>query len=69
MWGVEPCYHPWDDNEVNAFQYAKDKFWKDIGGFHRGDEDPDFLPIFLPFDPGRPGKVNAWDFTRAVRCR
>lgn len=67
MWVVEPCNRPWDEYEVNAFQYARDKFWKDIGGFHRGDEDPDFLPIFLGFGPGRPGKVSTWDFTQAVR--
>jgi hypothetical protein len=67
MWVVEPCNRPWDEYEVNAFQYAKDKFWKDVGGFHIGDEDPDFLPIFLAFGPGRPGSVNTWDFTQAVR--
>lgn len=67
MWVVEPCNRPWDEYEVNTFQYAKDKFWKEIGGYHRGDEDPDFLPIFLAFGPGRPGKVNTWDFTQAVR--
>ena len=31
----------------------------------RGD-DPDFLPTFLAYGPGR-GKVSWWDFTRAVR--
>lgn len=67
MWVVEPCNRAWDEYEVNAFQYAKDKFWKDIGGVQTGDEDPDFLPVFLAFGPGRPGKVNAWDFTQAAR--
>lgn len=67
MWVVEPCNRPWDEYEVNAFQYSKDKFWKDIGGFHRGDTDPDFLPMFLAFGPGRPGKVSTWDFANAVR--
>lgn len=66
MWVVEPCNRPWEEYEVNTFQYAKDKFWKDIGGYHWG-EDPDFLPIFLAFGPGRPGRVNTWDFTYAVR--
>jgi hypothetical protein len=65
MWVVEPCNRPWKEHEVNAFQYAKDKFWKEVGGFHWGD-DPDFLPVFLAYGPGR-GKVNWWDFTRAVR--
>jgi hypothetical protein len=50
---------------VNAFQYAKDKFWKEIGGFHWG-AGPDFLPIFLAYGPGQP-KVNCWDFAEAVR--
>jgi hypothetical protein len=65
VWVAEPCNRPWDEYEVNAFQYAKDKFWKEIGGFHWGD-DPDFLPIFLAFGPGQP-KVNSWDFAEAVR--
>jgi hypothetical protein len=65
MWVVEPCNRPWKEYEVNAFQYAKDKLWTQVGGFHWGD-DPDFLPMFLAYGPGR-GKVNWWDFTRAVR--
>jgi hypothetical protein len=65
MWVVEPCNRPWEEHEVNAFQYANDKFWKQVGGFHWGD-DPDFLPMFLSYGPGR-GKVNWWDFTLAVR--
>ncbi|HEV3024636.1 MAG TPA: DNRLRE domain-containing protein, partial [Pirellulales bacterium] len=65
MWVVEPCNRPWEEDEVNTFQYAKDKFWKDVGGFHWTD-DPDFLPVFLAYGPGR-AKVNWWDFTEAVR--
>jgi hypothetical protein len=65
MWVVEPCNRPWVEHEVNAFQYAKEKFWKQVGGFHWAD-DPDFLPVFLAHGPGR-GKVNWWDFTLAVR--
>jgi hypothetical protein len=65
MWVVEPCNRPWEEYEVNAFQYAKDKFWKQVGGFHWTDE-ADFLPVFLAYGPGR-GKVNWWDFTQAVR--
>jgi hypothetical protein len=34
MWVVEPCNRPWEEHEVNAFQYARDKFWKEVGGFH-----------------------------------
>jgi hypothetical protein len=65
MWVVEPCNRPWEEYEVNAFQYAKDKFWKEIGGFDWGD-DADFSPIFLAHGPGQP-KVNNWDFAEAVR--
>ena len=63
---AQPCNRPWEEYEVNAFQYAKDKFWADVGGTGAGD-DPDFLPTFLAFGPGRPGKVNVLDFTQAVR--
>jgi hypothetical protein len=31
MWVVEPCTRPWEVYEVNAYEYAKDKFWKAIG--------------------------------------
>jgi hypothetical protein len=65
LWVVEPCNRPWDEYEVNAFQYAKDKFWTEIGGMHWGDH-PDFLPVFLAYGPGQP-KVNSWDFAEAVR--
>lgn len=65
MWVVEPCRRPWKENEVNAFEYAKDQFWKEIGGM-KWDGDADFAPIFLAYGPGQ-GKVNAWDFAHAVR--
>jgi hypothetical protein len=65
MWVAEPCNRPWEEYEVNAFEYAKDKFWKEIGGMYWG-EDPDFLTTFLAYGPGQ-GKVNVWDFTEAVR--
>jgi hypothetical protein len=65
MWVVEPCNRPWEEYEVNAFEYARDKFWKDIGGMDWG-EDPDFLPTFLAHGPGQ-GKVNVWDVSEAVR--
>ncbi|MBV8879960.1 MAG: hypothetical protein JO332_08360 [Planctomycetaceae bacterium] len=65
MWAVEPCNRPWVETEVNAYEYAKDKFWKAIGGQYYGD-DPDFLPLYLSYGPGL-GKVNVWDFTEAVR--
>jgi hypothetical protein len=65
MWVVEPCNRPWDEYEVNAFEYARGKFWKAVGGMHWHD-DPDFLPIFLAYGPGQ-GQVNTWDFAEAVR--
>ncbi len=65
MWVAEPCNRPWVETEVNAYEYAKDKFWKAIGGQYYG-EDPDFLPVYLAYGPGT-GKVNAWDFSEALR--
>ena len=65
MWVVEPCNRPWEEYEVNAYEYAKDKFWKAIGGWNYGD-DPDFLPVYLAHGPSQ-GKVNFWDFIHAVR--
>jgi hypothetical protein len=65
MWVVEPCNRPWEEYEVNAYEYAKDKFSKAIGGWGYGD-DPDFLPVYLAHGPTQ-GKVNYWDFTHAVR--
>lgn len=65
MWAVEPCNRPWDEHEVNAYEYARGKFWKEIGGRYY-DEDPDFLPVYLAHGPGS-GQVNVWDFTEAVK--
>jgi hypothetical protein len=65
MWVVEPCNRPWEEYEVNAYEYARDKFWKAIGGMEYGD-DPDFLPVYLAHGPSQ-GKLNSWDFTHAVR--
>jgi hypothetical protein len=65
MWVVEPCNRPWEEYEVNAYEYARDKFWKAIGGMWYGD-DPDFLPVYLAHGPSQ-GQVNSWDFTHAVR--
>jgi hypothetical protein len=65
MWVAEACNRPWEEFEVNAYEYARDRFWKEIGGAWYG-EDPDFLPVYLAHGPGAPG-VSAWDFTEAVR--
>jgi hypothetical protein len=66
MWVAEPCNRPWEEYEVNAYEYAKDKFWKEVGGRSYGD-DPDFPPLFLAYGPGGGDKANAWDFTEAVK--
>ena len=66
MWVAEACNRDWQEEEVNAYQFAKDKFWKAIGGMDWGGEDPDFLPVYLAYGPSQ-GKVNGWDFTEAVR--
>jgi WD40 repeat protein len=65
LWVAEPCNRPWEEYEVNAYQYARDKFWKAVGGMYHGD-DPDFLPLYLAHGPGG-GKVNVWDFREAVK--
>jgi hypothetical protein len=65
MWVAEPCNRPWVEAEVNAYEYAKDKFWKAVGGMSYG-EDPDFFPIYLAHGPGN-APVSSWDFTEAVR--
>jgi hypothetical protein len=64
-WVAEACNRPWEEYEVNAYEFARDRFWKEVGGRWYG-ADPDFLPVFLAHGPGQ-GKVNVWDFTAAVR--
>jgi hypothetical protein len=66
MWVAEACNRPWAETEVNAYRYAKDKFWRAYGGMDWAGADPDFLPVYLAHGPGREG-CNAWDFTAAVR--
>ena len=65
MWVAEACNRPWVESEVNAYEYAKDKFWKAVGGMDYSD-DPDFLLLFLAYGPGN-APVSTWDFTEAVR--
>ncbi len=65
LWVAEPCNRPWVESEVNAYEYAKDKFWKSVGGMFYG-EDPDFHPVYLAYGPGN-APVSSWDFTEAVR--
>ncbi len=65
MWVVEPCNRDWVEDECNAYEYAKGKFWREVGGRYYGD-DPDFLPLYVAHGPGT-GKVNVLEFTEAVR--
>jgi hypothetical protein len=65
MWVAEACNRDWDEAEVNGYQFAKNKFWKAVGGMHYGD-DPDFLNLYLAHGPSN-AKVATWDFTEAVK--
>jgi hypothetical protein len=65
LWVAEACNRPWVETEVNAYEYAKDKFWKAVGGMSYG-EDPDFHPVYLAHGPGN-APVSSWDFIEAVR--
>ncbi|MBI1831752.1 MAG: DNRLRE domain-containing protein [Planctomycetes bacterium] len=66
MWVAEACNRPWEEYEVNAYEYAKNKFWRNYGGTFWDGDDPDFLPIYLAHGPGG-GAVTSWDFAEAVR--
>jgi len=66
LWVAEACNRPWEEDEVNAYEYAKNKFWKGYGGTHWEGADPDFLPIYLAYGPGG-GAVSSWVFTEAVK--
>ena len=56
MWVAEACNRPWDENDVNAYQYARDKFWKAVGGMHWADE-PDFSAAFTAGSPWAAGML------------
>ena len=72
-WGTRPhlfvaefCNRPWKEKEVNTFEYAKDRFWKETHGSNWDGDDPDFLPMFIAYGPSQ-GTANVWDFTEAVK--
>jgi len=65
VWVAEPCNRPWVESEVNAYEYAKGRFWRAVSGRYYGD-DPDFLPMYFVLGPGG-GQVSGWDFTEAVK--
>ncbi|MBN9120398.1 MAG: DNRLRE domain-containing protein [Planctomycetes bacterium] len=66
VWVAEACNRPWAEYDVNAYWYARDKFWKAVGGMDWSGDDPDFLLVYLAHGPGREG-CNVWDFTEAVK--
>ncbi|MBM3457901.1 MAG: DNRLRE domain-containing protein, partial [Armatimonadetes bacterium] len=66
MWVAEACNRPWVEQEVNAYEYARGKFWRAVGGMDWAGPNPDFLPLYLAHGPGN-GRVTTWDFTEAVR--
>lgn len=65
MFVAEPCNRPWREYEVNVFEYAADKFWKDYAALSWGDEG-DCTPLLLAHGPAG-GRTCSWDFTQAVR--
>ena len=53
-----------------AYEYAKDKFWKSVGGFlnaesYEGD-DPDFWPVYTACGPFG-GTAAVWKLTEAMK--
>jgi hypothetical protein len=66
VWVAEACNRPWEETEVNAYEYARGKFWRAYGGMSWAGDDPDFWPLYLAHGQGRPG-CNDFDFTQAVR--
>ena len=66
MWVAEACNRPWEETEVNAYEYSRGKFWRAVGGMHWDGPDPDFRPLYLAHGPSQ-GRVSTWDFTHAVR--
>jgi len=65
MFVAEPCNRPWREYEVNVFECAADKFWKDYAALSWGDEG-DCAPVLLAHGPSG-GTTCSWDFTQAVR--
>jgi hypothetical protein len=63
---AEFCNRPWKETEASTFEYARDRFWKEIHGANWDGDDPDFLPLFIAHGPSQ-GTTNVWDFTQAVK--
>lgn len=63
---AEFCNRPWNEAEVNIFEYAKDRFWQELLGMNWHGDDPDFLPMVIAHGPSRQ-TTSVWDFTEAVK--
>ncbi|MDD7986152.1 DNRLRE domain-containing protein [Lentisphaera marina] len=66
LWVVELCNRPWVEDEANAFQFAKHKYWNNYSGRNWDGENPDSLPIYAAHGPGQ-GQTNVWDMTEVTR--
>jgi len=65
MFVVEPVRRPWNEYEVNVFEYAKDAVWSDYGAQSWG-EGGDCDAVMLAHGPIA-GKTLSLDFTEAVK--
>ena len=63
---AEAINRNWNESEVTAYTYDKDKFWTSVGGLCKTGDDPDCLPLILAYGY-RKDKVSGWDFTEAVK--
>jgi hypothetical protein len=66
LWVIEPCNRPWVESEVNAFQYARHKYWNNYSGKQWHSQDPDSHPIFASFAHGQ-GQRTIWDLTSITK--
>ena len=65
MFLAESCNPPSNEVEVNVFEYAHDKFWKQYAAMSWG-KDADCTAVFLAHGPSG-ASTSSWDFTHAVR--
>jgi hypothetical protein len=63
---AQPCNRPWKEHEINVFEYAKDKFWREYAGMLWDGDDPDLMPVYAAYGPSG-GRTGSWSFTHAVR--
>lgn len=66
LWVMELCNRPWVENEANAFQYARHKYWNNYSGKKWDGKNPDSLPIYAAYGPGQ-GETNVWDMTEITK--